>query len=169
MGFFNALKRLLPHTAHEHADEESRQRIRAAWGLDVEENKATNVGQPGSQSQSMAMAEKGSSAFDRSQWQKKLRRILDELPDSQPRWQELMSEAHALEFEPEWIAERQREEFAFIVRRAVANKVISEDDHHKLELARKLIGMPETEAEATLHAILAEAEAVFGARVKDNN
>ena len=41
MGFFNALKRLLPHASHAHASEESRQRIRAAWGLDDEEVETT--------------------------------------------------------------------------------------------------------------------------------
>jgi hypothetical protein len=57
---------------------------------------------------------------------------------------------------------------AFIIRRAVADKVISEEDHHKLDLARKLIGMSEGEAEDALHAIMAEAEAFFGAPVKDD-
>jgi hypothetical protein len=96
-----------------------------------------------------------------------LRKILDELPRSQSHWHDLMTEAHALQFEPAWVADRQREEFAFIIRRAVADKVISEADHHKMDLARKLIGMSETEAEAALHAILAEAEAFFGTPVKD--
>ena len=136
MGFFNALKRLLPHAGHTGANEESRQRIRAAWGLEDEETGATKVEQDGSQSPSMSPAGTSSSAFDRSQWQKKLKRILDELPDSQPQWQELMSEAHALRFEPGWIAEQQREEFSFMVRRAAADKQISEADHHKLELAQ---------------------------------
>ena len=45
--------------------------------------------------------------------------------------------------------------------------MISEEDHHKLDLLRKLIGMSEAEAEAALHAILAEAETFFGAPVKD--
>ena len=46
--------------------------------------------------------------------------------------------------------------------------MISEEDHHKLDLARKLIGMSEAEAEDALHTILAEAEAFFGAPVKDD-
>ena len=108
------------------------------------------------------------SAFDRARWQKRLRRILDELPGSQPQWHDLMTDAHALQLEPDWIADRQREEFAFIIRRAVADKVFSEEDHHKLDLARKLIGMSEAEAEVALHAIMAEAEAFFGAPVKDD-
>ena len=77
-----------------------------------------------------------------------------------------MTDAHALQLEPDWIADRQREEFAFIIRRAVADKVFSEEDHHKLDIARKLIGM--SEAEVALPAIMAEAEAFFGAPVKDD-
>jgi|GEM_PF-5935921 len=44
MGFFNALKRLLPHASHAVASEESRQRIRAAWGLDDDETDAAGRG-----------------------------------------------------------------------------------------------------------------------------
>lgn len=165
MGFFNALKRLLPHASHTRASEESRQRIRAAWGLD-DESDTTGGGVDHSASPTTTVS--NASVFDRTQWQKKLRKILDELPRSQPQWHDLMTEAHALQLEPDWIASRQREEFAFIIRRAVADKVISEEDHHKLDLARKLIGMSEAEAEDALHAILAEAEAFFGAPVKDD-
>ena len=167
MGFFNALKRLLPHASHAVASEESRQRIRAAWGLDDDE---TDTAGRGDQHALPSTTTTGSNAsvFDRAQWQKRLRRILDELPGSQPQWHDLMTDAHALQLEPDWIADRQREEFAFIIRRAVADKVFSEEDHHKLDLARKLIGMSEAEAEAALHAIMAEAEAFFGAPVKDN-
>jgi hypothetical protein len=154
MGFFNALKRVLSHDSHAHATDDSRKRIRAAWGLDDEESPT--------QAETSA-----ASAYDRSQWQKRLRRILEELPGSQRQWHDLMVDAHALNLEPDWITQRQREEFAFLVRRAVANRVVSEDEHHKLDLARKLIGMPEAEAEQTLRAIMAEAEAFFGTPVKD--
>ena len=44
MGFFNALKRLLPHASHAVASEESRQRIRAAWGLDDDETDTAGRG-----------------------------------------------------------------------------------------------------------------------------
>jgi hypothetical protein len=165
MGFFSALKRLLPHAWHARASEESRQRIRVAWGLDDDEIDTTGRGED--HSPSTTTTGSNASVFDRAQWQKKLRRILDELPGSQPQWHDLMTEAHALQLEPDWIADRQREEFAFVIRRAVADKVVSEEDHHKLDLARKLIGMSEADAEAALHAILAEAEAFFGAPVKD--
>ena len=98
---------------------------------------------------------------------KRLRRVLEELPGSESQWHDLSTDAHALELEAEWIGDRYREEFEFLVRRAVADRVVSEEDHHKLELARKLIGMPEEEAERVLHAIIAEAENFFGTRVKD--
>lgn len=137
-----------------------------AWGLDDDESDTAGRGDD----HALPSPTTGSNAsvFDRAQWQKRLRRILDELPGSQPQWHDLMTDAHALQLEPDWIADRQREEFAFIIRRAVADKVISEEDHHKLDLARKLIGMSEAEAEDALHAIMAEAEAFFGAPVKDD-
>ena len=164
MGFFNALKRLLPNASHARVSEESRQRIRAAWGLDDDESATAGRGDD----HALPTPATGSnvSVFDRALWQKRLRRVLDGLPGSQPQWHDLMTDAHALQLEPDWIAGRQREEFAFIIRRAVADKVISEEDHHKLDLARKLIGLSEAEAEAALHAVLAEAEAFFGAPVK---
>ena len=65
------------------------------------------------------------------------------------------------------MAERQREEFEFVVRRAVADRVVSEEEHRKIDLARKLIGMSEADAEQILHSIMAEAEAFFGTPVKD--
>ncbi len=162
MGFFDALRRVLHHETHAQMDQDTRKRIRDAWGLgdeepDSEESKASAAGAPAVTA----------SAYDRAQWEKKLRKILDDLPGSQPSWHDLMTEAHALEFEPAWIDERQREAFAFLIRKAVSHRVVTEDDHHKLDLARKLIGLSEAEAEQTLHAIMAEAEAFFGTPVKD--
>jgi YesN/AraC family two-component response regulator len=166
MGFFDALKRVLSHGTHEQATDETKKRIREAWGLGDEEGSA-EVAPEHAAASAGEPATNAASAYDRSQWQKKLRHILEELPDSQKDWQELMAEAHALELEPDWIAKQQHEEFAFLIRRAVSDRVVSEDDHHKLDLARKLIGISETEAEQTLHAIVAEAEAFFGTQVKD--
>jgi hypothetical protein len=168
MGFFDALKRVLSHGTNEQVSNDTKKKIRKAWGLDEEEiaAEAKRVGQAAPAAGAEAVTA-SASAYDRSQWAKKLRHILDELPTSQQSWQELMAEAHALKLEPDWIADRQREEFAFLIRRAVSDRVVSEDDHHKLDLARKLIGIPETEAEQTLHAIMAEAEAFFGTPVKD--
>jgi hypothetical protein len=157
MGFFNALRRVLSPTTHEHLPEETKQRIRDAWGLD-DEDVANESAEGGSSP---------ASAYDRSQWQKRLKRILDELPDSQSEWVDLMGDANALELEPSWIKDRQREEFSFLIRRAVSDRVVTEEEHHKLDLARSLIGISEVEAEESLHAIMAEAESFFGAPVQD--
>jgi hypothetical protein len=67
--------------------------------------------------------------------------------------------------EPEWVAQRQRAEFALQVRRAVADRAVTEPELRKLELAHALIGIPEPEAEGTLHAIVAEARSFFGTPV----
>jgi hypothetical protein len=157
MGFFAALKRVLNHDSAVYKADETRKRIRDAWGLDEDEP-------PG---QSHTAEGPGASAYDRSQWQKRLHRVLDDLPASQPQWHDLVTDAQALKLETEWIAECQRQEFAFLVRRAVSDRVVSEVEHQKLDLARELIGMSEAEAEGVLHAIMAEAEAFFGKPVKD--
>jgi hypothetical protein len=163
MGFFDALRRVLRHDTHAHVDDDTKKRIREVWGLDQEEpgsedeRKGTTAGEPAGTA----------SPYDRAQWAKKLRKVLEELPGSQPSWHDLMTEAHALKFEPGWIADRQREGLVFLIRQAVSHRVVSEDDHHKLDLARKLIGIPEAEAERILHEIMAEAEAFFGAPVKE--
>jgi len=163
MGFFNALRRVLHHETHANVDHDTKRRIRDAWGLDEEEPEAGDEHRASPEASRAGMA----SAYDRGQWDKKLRKILEDLPGSQPGWHDLMTEAHALEFEPDWIAQRQREAFALLIRKAVSDRVVSEDDHHKLDMARKLIGLPEAEAEQVLHDIMAEAEAFFGTPVKD--
>jgi hypothetical protein len=104
--------------------------------------------------------------YDLTQWQKKLKRILDELPGSQSQWADLMAEERAMGFDPQWVRRCQLEEFHLLVRRAVSDRHFTEADHRKLDLARDLIGIPELEAEAILHAIVAEAEAFFGKPVE---
>ena len=104
--------------------------------------------------------------YDRTNWHKKLKRVLGELPASEGRWPELVSEARALNLDPEWVAKCQVDEFLMLVRRAVSDGHFTEPDHRKLDLARDLIGLPEAEAEAALHAIVAEAERFFGKAVE---
>jgi hypothetical protein len=162
MGFFDALRRVLSHETDAHVPDDTRKKIRHAWGLDDE----PSAEKKGPATPAVPLSGTASD-YDRSQWEKKLRKILEELPGSQQGWHNLMTEAHALELDPAWIAERQREGFAFLIRKAVSDRVVSEDDHEKLDLARKLIGLSEAEAEKTLHAIIAEAEAFFGTPVKD--
>lgn len=170
MGFFDALRRVLSHEKHGHLSEETKQRIRDAWGLNEEElpsePEAEETGQASAGREVLAST---ASAYDRSQWQRRLRRIFDELPDSHAEWNDLMADAHALKLEPTWIRDRQQEEFAFMIRRAVADRVVTESEHQRLDLARTLIGITEAEAEDRLHSIMAEAEAFFGAPVKEES
>jgi hypothetical protein len=110
----------------------------------------------------------GPDVYDRVQWQKKLKRVLADLPASQPEWTSLQTEARALGMEPDWVEDCQREEFRMLIRQAVADRHVTEEEHRKLDLARDLIGIPEAEAATILHAIIAEAEAFFGAPVEED-
>jgi hypothetical protein len=107
-----------------------------------------------------------SGAYDRAQWAKKLKRVLAELPDSRADWEDVAAEARAMDFDPAWVAQCGRDEFALLVRRAVADRVVTEAEHRKLDLARDLIGIPDAEAEAILHTVVAEAESFFGKAVE---
>lgn len=153
MGFFDALRRVLGAPSSEAAVPP------AAGPGGIVENAAAGAGP--------AVPADPVSPYDRAQWRKKLARILDELPRSQGEWDGLTYEARALELEPAWIADCEREEFLLLVRRAVSDRVVSEAEHRKLDLARDLIGMSEADAEAALHAIVAEAESFFGKPVRD--
>ena len=53
-----------------------------------------------------------------------------------------------------------------LVRRAVADRKVTEDEHQKLDLARDLIGLSEADAEAALHDIVAEAKSFFDKSVE---
>ena len=105
-------------------------------------------------------------AFDRTQWRKKLKRILEELPASEPEWADLQSEARALGFDPDWVDRCEVEEFILLIRRVVSDRVFTDQEHRKLDLARDLIGIPDAEAEAALNTVVAEAEAFFGKPVE---
>lgn len=107
------------------------------------------------------------SPYDRTLWHRKLTRILDELPDSEPQWKALMYDARALELEAGWVGQTLIEEFLLLVRRAVADRVVTESEHRKLDLARRLVGLSEEEAEAALLRVVAEAESFFGAPVRE--
>lgn len=107
--------------------------------------------------------------YDRTEWRRKLQQVLDGLPKTQPVWDTLVSEARSLKLDPTWVTRCEREEFDFMIRRAVSDRVISEPEHHKLDLARQLIGIPEPEAEAELHAIVAEAESIFGKPIREED
>jgi len=107
-----------------------------------------------------------SDAYDRVQWAKKLKRVLNELPDSRAEWEDVAAEARAMDFDPAWVAQCGLDEFALLVRRAVADRVMTEAEHRKLDLARDLLAIPDAEAETILQAIIAEAESFFGGSIE---
>jgi hypothetical protein len=57
-------------------------------------------------------------------------------------------------------------EFSLMMRRAVADRHVTPEEHSKIDLARSLIDIPEAEAEAMLQAIVREAESFFGNAVE---
>lgn len=148
MGFFDSLRRVL----HREAGGTPSPELAAAWGLDQDAEAVPSAGD--------------NSTYDRANWQKKMKLILDELPASEGRWTELMSEAKALNFDPDWVTKTQVDEFLLLIRRAVSDRHFDVHEHKKLDLARDLIGIPEAEAEAALHSIVAEAEKFFGKTVE---
>jgi hypothetical protein len=152
MGFFETLRRVLGK--HEAEGEPAGSDARGSSGDDARATPYQNL------------PAVDPSHYDRNQWHKKLKRILSELPASQYQWAELMSESRALNLDPEWVTKCQVDEFLLLVRRAVADRHFTEEEHRKLDLARALIGIPEAEAEATLHTIIAEAESFFGKSIE---
>jgi hypothetical protein len=159
MGFFDTLRRVLTGE-HRRPDEPAPER----W-LDQKEpnSEPDSQGDTGSEATTP-----GPDIYDQVQWHKKLKRILDQLPGSHTEWADLMSEARALGFDRAWVEKRQFEEFQMLVRQAVSDRHVTEEEHRKLELARDLIGLSEEKAEAILHAIVAEAEAFFGKPVDED-
>lgn len=148
MGFFDTLRRALSGGAGRPSEA-----LKSAWGLDEPAPIPPLAAQ--------------SDDYDRVQWHKKLKKTLDDLPASKSQWDDLLNDARALNLDPEWMTRAQVDEFMLLIRRAVSDRRFTEDEHEKIELARKLIGIPEAEAEAALRIVLAEAEAFFGKPVEE--
>jgi hypothetical protein len=152
MGFFNALRRTL---GGESSLKASPREVEARFlGVDPDTLPLTPE----------TPFESGT--YDRAQWAKKLKRVLAELPESRADWEDVAAEAKAMDFDPAWVAQCERDEFALLVRRAVADRVVTEAEHRKIDLARDLLGIPDAEAVTILHAIVAEAESFFGGTVE---
>src|SRR3954447_18530089 len=96
MGFFDTLRRVLSGERRPRTETPEDRRFSADLGSDEPISDAITP---------------GAEVYDRVQWEKKLKRILGELPGSQPDWPDLMTEARALGLKPEWIRQRQLEEF----------------------------------------------------------
>jgi hypothetical protein len=165
MGFFTALGRILRATDDEMGAEH-RSRLYEAWGLsDTSHPEFADGRAPVADPAEMA-APPQTTDYDRTQWERKLRTILDGLPESQEQWDRLLSEASALGFEDDWVRSRQREEFGMLIRRVVADSRMTPQEQRNIELARSLIGLSEADAEQVLGEVIAEAEAVFGRRIE---
>ena len=106
------------------------------------------------------------SPYDREQWRRKLKRILAKLPQSESDWEDLRQEAGALDLGEDFIQATYREEFGLMMRKIVSDRVVTSDEHHNLDTARSLMGIPDAEAEAMLHAIVAEPESFFGKKIE---
>jgi hypothetical protein len=155
MGFFDALRRVVTGDPAERKFDP--RQIEARYFDDAGEADEAPIAEA-------APFESGK--YDRAQWAKKLKRVLDELPDSRPQWDDLVAEAKAMGFDPEWVSGRMSEEFLMLLRGVVADRVVSDAEHRKLDLARDLIGIPEAQAVAALNAVVAEAESFFGDKVE---
>lgn len=154
MGFFDTLRRALSGVADAASrSEKPSGALKAAWGLDEPAPIPPLTAQ--------------SDDYDRAQWHKRLKKVLDELPGSKSQWDDLLNDARALNLDADWTTRAQVDEFMLLIRRAVSDRRFTEDEQEKIELARKLIGIPEAEAEAALRTVLAEAEAFFGKPVEE--
>ena len=162
MPFFQALGKLL--SGGSKLDEAGRQKLVDAWH--VYDERPPDL--PGFPEPEVENARSGL-LYDRSIWYRKLKRILSELPNSESEWPELKAEVASLGLDSEWVAGCVKAEFTMIVRRALADGVISSEEHRRIDQARRLVGLSDEESIAILNEIKTEAEEVFGARLKKSN
>jgi hypothetical protein len=106
------------------------------------------------------------SPYDRDQWRKKVKLLLEKLPGSQEQWPDLQQDASALSLGDEWVNQVYHEEFELLVRKVVSDRVVTRAEHRNLDLARELMQIPDPEAERTLQRIVQEAESFFGKKVE---
>jgi hypothetical protein len=161
MAFFDSLRRVLG--SRPASTEDLTPELAKAWG--VYDSAATDPTSHAGADEAVADATSTASqasAYDIEQWRKKLKRILDKLPGSEAEWEPMLAEARALGLDDEWVLKIQLDEFTMLIRRAVADRRITEEEHRKIDLARTLIGMSEDEAEELLQVVAAEAADFFG-------
>ncbi len=152
MGFFDSLRHALGANASRD------KRLATAWNLNDTDEKDHGLH---AEPEPFHGGE-----YDLKNWRKKLKRILDDLPASQGEWPTHLADAHALGIKSDQLATWVRDEFALLVRKVVADRVVTEAEHRKLDLARELLQIPDDEAERVLHDVVAEAETFFGGAVE---
>jgi len=161
MGFLDVLKSYFSSDGVGASDDD-RARIRGAWGIGDKSSAAGATTEPSPDPDAP-------SPYDVEQWQKKLQRILDGLPTTEPEWASLKTEARAYKLKEDWVSRQFAEQFELLIRSVVADRVLSEDDLNRIEIARKLIGLSESQAETTVRSIVADAEAFFGRPVVEES
>jgi hypothetical protein len=110
-----------------------------------------------------------SSSYDWTQWRKQLQRVLDGLPETEPEWGPMMAEARALGFGESAVQDAKIEEFTLLIRRVVADCVLTADEQEKLETARRLLGLTADEAELISQGVVKEAAEFFGKPLRDES
>lgn len=158
MGFLDTFRSWVGSTPKANLDE-----LNAMWDRSIldESGVETPPADPAKMEAPVATTD-----YDREQWRKKLKRILNHLPRSQPEWDDLVQEAGALELGDEWVSTTFCVEFSLLIRKFVSDRVVTSEEHHTLDLARSLMGITDEEAESLLHAIVVEAESFFGGKIE---
>lgn len=160
MGFLDALKHVFGDTPAR--DREQREKLAAAWNVDEDLFDAA----PAAHDED-AGAIQGATQYDRRMWSKKLRHLLiEKLPIATAEWHDFLADAHALGFDDAWVAQEQRNAFGDLLRKAVADGVITPDEQHTIDLARRQIGLSDADGERMLKTVLADAERMLGHSVK---
>lgn len=160
MGFLKTLERLVGLGAAE--PEEERARFLAAWESYGDERPEV----PEFPSDKVMGADETGLDYDRAQWLKKLKRVLEDLPESRPTWSQLEAEVKTLGLAPEWVSRAYRAEFTMLVRQKLADCGLNSSERETLELARELTGLSNEEALAILREVTREAQSFFGRDVE---
>lgn len=167
MGFFAALSRILgddrPTPARATDD---RDRLLQEWGLSDTAHPEFPSGKVPAADPAEMAAPPEPSGFDRGLWFKKLKHLLEKLPDSESQWDDFLADAGALGIPEEESRRAMREEFVLLIRRAVADSVLEPQERRKIELARSLIGLSDAEALSLLNEVATEAESFFGRKIE---
>ncbi len=162
MGFLARLNRLVSSQPPVHT--EDKERWLRAWEVYEQREPGLPSSAPmdeGGPAPEVTAAPDTRCEFDQLRWRRKLSRVFEQLPDSQPRWHDLIAEVKALDLDPQWAEAALREEFTMLVRQVVVDGAITPHEQRRLDLARHLIGLEEAEATAILDRVAAEADQFF--------
>ncbi len=164
MGFLEELKLLLG--GREARDAAERRKLARVWGLEEADLDGSTEAEPGAEPVFDEPARGEASGYDRRMWIKKLRHLLTEkVPIPQQEWLDFRADAVAFGFDATWIDQQEREAFEFLLRRVVSDGVVTGQEHRQVELARRQIGLTESEATAMLDHVAKEAAELFGREI----